>query len=194
MAKSQETFNKKEKEKLRIKKREEKQKKKEERKAEGASSFDDMIAYVDENGNLSATPPDPTKKKKVIAANIEIGIPTRSAEDEVDPNHIGIVTYFDTSKGYGFIKDRDSQESYFSHINGHLEEISERDTVTFRIERGMKGMNAVDVKKEVKVKPVAKVEEVTEDSEDNTEAAANETQPTKAEGESTSEEAPSTEE
>ena len=38
---------------------------KEERKAEGASSFDDMIAYVDENGNLSASPPDPTKKKKV---------------------------------------------------------------------------------------------------------------------------------
>ena len=157
MAKSQETFNKKEKEKLRIKKREEKQKKKDERKAEGASSFDDMIAYVDENGNLSATPPDPLKKKKVIAANIEIGIPTREDSEAVDPNHIGIVTFFDTSKGYGFIKDRDNQESYFSHVNGHLEAISERDTVTFRIEKGMKGWNAVDVKKEVKAPKEAKV-------------------------------------
>ncbi len=165
MAKSQETFNKKEKEKLRIKKREEKQKKKDERKAEGASSFDDMIAYVDENGNLSATPPDPLKKKKVIAANIEIGIPTREDSEAVDPNHIGIVTFFDTSKGYGFIKDRDNQESYFSHVNGHLEAISERDTVTFRIEKGMKGWNAVDVKKEVKAPKEAKVVAETAEEE-----------------------------
>lgn len=150
MAKSQETFNKKEKEKLRIKKREDKLKKKEERKAGGSSSFDDMIAYVDENGNLSDTPPDPTKKKKVIAANIEIGIPTREEGEPENPNHIGIVTFFDTSKGYGFIKDRDNQESYFTHINSHLEAISERDTVTYRLEKGTKGWNAVDVKKEVK--------------------------------------------
>ncbi|MES2587537.1 MAG: cold shock domain-containing protein [Bacteroidota bacterium] len=172
MAKSQETFNKKEKEKLRIKKREEKQKKKEERKAAGgSSSFDDMIAYVDENGNLSDTPPDPTKKKKVIAANIEIGIPTREDSEAVDPNHTGIVTFFDTSKGYGFIKDRDSQESYFSHINGHLEAIAERDTVTFRIEKGQKGWNAVDVKKEVKAPKVAKVEEVADEEPEVTETS-----------------------
>jgi cold shock CspA family protein len=125
-----------------------------------------MIAYVDENGNLSATPPDPLKKKKVIAANIEIGIPTREDSEAVNPNHIGIVTFFDTSKGYGFIKDRDNQESYFSHVNGHLEAISERDTVTFRIEKGMKGWNAVDVKKEVKAPKDAKaVVEVVSDEE-----------------------------
>lgn len=156
MAKSQETFNKKEKEKLRQKKREDKLKKKEERKAGGSSSFDDMIAYVDENGNLSATPPDPSKKKKVIAANIEIGIPTREEGEVVNPIHTGIVTFFDTSKGYGFIKDRDTQESYFSHINGHLEAIAERDTVSYRIEKGTKGWNAVDVK--IYVKPAAVVE------------------------------------
>ncbi|MFN5415752.1 MAG: cold-shock protein [Flavobacteriia bacterium] len=170
MAKSQETFNKKEKEKLRQKKREDKLKKKEERKAGGSSSFDDMIAYVDENGNLSATPPDPTKKKKVIAANIEIGIPTREEGEAVNPIHVGIVTFFDTSKGYGFIKDRDSQESYFSHINAHLEAISERDTVQYRIEKGMKGMNAVDVKKYVKPAPVAEVEvseEIVEEENDS---------------------------
>lgn len=147
MAKSQETYNKKEKEKLRQKKKEDKLKKKEERKASGSSSFDDMIAYVDENGNLSDTPPDPTKKKKVIAENIEIGIPAREAEEAVNPNHTGKVTFFDTSKGYGFIKDAATQESFFTHINSHLEQISEGDNVSYRIEKGMKGMNAVDVKK-----------------------------------------------
>jgi cold shock CspA family protein len=147
MAKSQETWNKKEKEKIRQKKKEEKDKRKEERKANGGTaSFDDMIAYVDENGNLSSTPPDPLKKRKIVAADIEIGVPTRAAEEEVDPNRFGTVTFFDTSKGYGFIKDRDSQDSIFSHINGHLEQIQEADKVTFRTEKGMKGLNAVDVK------------------------------------------------
>ena len=101
---------------------------------------------VDENGNLSSTPPDPLKKRKIVAADIEIGVPTRAAEEEVDPNRFGTVTFFDTSKGYGFIKDRDSQDSIFSHINGHLEQIQEGDKVTFRTEKGMKGLNAVDVK------------------------------------------------
>ena len=97
MAKSQETWNKKEKEKIRQKKKEEKDKRKEERKANGGTaSFDDMIAYVDENGNLSSTPPDPLKKRKIIAADIEIGVPTRAAEEEVDPNRFGPVTFFDT--------------------------------------------------------------------------------------------------
>ncbi|TXI86129.1 MAG: cold shock domain-containing protein [Crocinitomicaceae bacterium] len=147
MAKSQETWVKKEKEKIRQKKKEDKDKRKEERKANGGTaSFDDMIAYVDENGNLTSTPPDPTKKKKIIAADIEIGVPARAQEEEVDPNRFGTVTFFDTSKGYGFIKDRDSQESVFSHVNAHIDQIQEGDKVTFRMEKGMKGMNAVDVK------------------------------------------------
>ena len=151
MAKSQEAWNKKEKEKLKQKKKEEKDKRKEERKANGgASSFDDMIAYVDENGNLSSTPPDPTKKKKIDVEDIEIGVRARAQEDEPDPNRYGTVTFFDTSKGYGFIKDRDSQESVFSHINAHIDQIQEGDKVTFRMEKGLKGMNAVDVKLMVK--------------------------------------------
>ena len=151
MAKSQEAWNKKEKEKLKQKKKEEKDKRKEERKANGgASSFDDMIAYVDENGNLSSTPPDPTKKKKIDVEDIEIGVRARAQEEEADPNRYGTVTFFDTSKGYGFIKDRDSQESVFSHINSHIDQIQEGDKVTFRMEKGLKGMNAVDVKLVVK--------------------------------------------
>ncbi len=147
MAKSQQSYNKKEKEKSRIKKRQDKLKKKEERKSTGTSSLDDMIAYVDEHGNISDTPPDPTKKKKIKAEDIPLGVPSREDDGSESMDRIGIVTFFDTSKGYGFIKDRETQESFFTHINGHLDAIAERDTVTYRLERGLKGMNAVDVKK-----------------------------------------------
>lgn len=147
MAKSQQTYSKKEKEKIRLKKRQDRQKKKDERKASETSSFEDMIAYVDEHGNIVDTPPDPAKKEKIKAEDIPLGVPSRADDEEGSVDRIGIVTFFDTSKGYGFIKDRESQESFFTHINSHLEPISERDTVTYRLERGLKGMNAVDVKK-----------------------------------------------
>ena len=64
MSKSQETWNKKEAEKKRAKKKQDKEQKKEERKANagGSSSFEDMLAYVDEYGNITSTPPDPLKK------------------------------------------------------------------------------------------------------------------------------------
>ncbi len=148
MGRSQETFSKKEKEKKRLKKRQDKQKKREERQANAeGGGLDNMMAYVDEFGNITDTPPDPTKKKEVIkASDIEIGIP-KKIEEDVDPIHNGRVEFFNDSKGFGFIKDLDNQEKYFVHINGLLEEIREGDKVSFEIEKGMKGMNAVRVKK-----------------------------------------------
>jgi len=105
MGKSQETFSKKEKEKKRLKKRQDKLVKKEERKSTSeGGSLESMMAYVDEFGNLSDTPPDPLKKKKIIASNIEIGIPKREDEPQVTGRQ-GKITYFNDSKGYGFIKD-----------------------------------------------------------------------------------------
>jgi len=146
MARSQDTYNKKEKEKKRLKKRQEKLAKKEERKANPQSGgLDDMIMYVDENGNFTDTPPDPTKKKKIKAENIEIGIPRR-IEEEYDPIRKGKVEFFNDSKGFGFIKDVDTQEKYFVHVNGLIDDIAEGDKVTFELEKGMKGMNAVRVK------------------------------------------------
>lgn len=146
MAKSQQTFNKKEREKKRLKKRKDKMEKREERRANSeGGSLESMMAYVDENGNITDTPPDPAKKKKIIAANIEIGVPKRVEETPVE--HIGKVSFFDTSKGYGFIKENDSQESYFVHVNGLIDDITEGDRVTYDLEKGMKGMNAVRVKK-----------------------------------------------
>lgn len=148
MGRSQETFSKKEKEKKRLKKKQDKQKKREERQANSeGGGLDNMMAYLDEHGNITDTPPDPTKKKVVFkASDIEIGIP-KKIEEDVDPVHNGRVEFFNDSKGFGFIKDLDNQEKYFVHINGVLEEIREGDKVTFELEKGMKGMNAVRVKK-----------------------------------------------
>jgi len=149
MAKSQQTFNKSEKEKKRLKKREEKQKKKAERKANSkGGKFEDMIAYVDEYGNLTDTPPDPSKKIEVDLESIAISIPKKEhIEEEEEADKEGKVSFFDSSKGFGFIIDSSSQEKYFVHVSGLIDEIQENDKVTFELEKGMKGMNAVRVKK-----------------------------------------------
>ena len=147
MTKSQDTFNKKEKEKKRLKKRLEKNQKREERKTNsGSGELENMLAYVDENGNLTDTPPDPSKKKKVNASSIEISVPRREEEDVVSVR-TGRIDFFNDSKGYGFIKENDTQEKYFVHINGLLDSVKEGDMVTFELERGLKGLNAINVKK-----------------------------------------------
>ena len=149
MAKSQVTFNKIEKEKKRLKKREEKQKKREARKAEAKENPQGIqFAYVDFNGNLTDTPPDPAMREKVEAETIEIGIPKKEDRAEEEPaNKEGKVSFFDHSKGFGFIIDSVTQEKYFVHVSGLLEEIEESNKVTYELERGLKGMNAVRVKK-----------------------------------------------
>ena len=144
MAKKQETFGKKEREKKRLKKKEDKLKKREARKA---SSQDSIFVYVDENGHLTDTPPDPSKKIKVEASSIEIGVPKMEDREEVDPIRKGKVSFYDSSKGFGFIQEQDTQEKYFVHVSGLLDEIQENDKVSFELERGQKGMNAVRVKK-----------------------------------------------
>jgi len=150
MAKKQETFGKKEREKKRLKKREDKLKRKEERKNDNSkgAGFDNMIAYVDEFGQLTDTPPDPSKRVKIDASSIEIGIPKmEDREDAVDPIRKGKVSFFDSSKGFGFIMEQDTQEKFFVHVSGLTEEVVENDKVSFELERGQKGMNAVRVKK-----------------------------------------------
>jgi cold shock CspA family protein len=144
MAGSQETFGKKEREKKRLKKKKDKLLKKEERKAgEQESEF----IYVDEFGQLTDTPMDPLRKIKVEASSIEIGVPKKEDREVEDTVKKGKVSFFDSSKGFGFILENDSQEKYFVHVSGVLEEIKENDKVSFELERGLKGMNAVRVKK-----------------------------------------------
>ena len=147
MARSQATFSKKEKETKKLKKRKEKEEKKEERKSNTlkGKGMDEMLAYVDEDGNITSTPPDPKKKKTIKQEDIQLGVPTREVEAD-EAVRKGVVTFFNESKGYGFIKDKQTQESIFVHVSSLTEEIRENDKVTFEIEKGPKGSIAVNVK------------------------------------------------
>lgn len=146
MARSQETFNKKEVKNKKEKKRKEKAKKRLDRKDnEKKGSLEDMIAYVDENGVITSTPPDPSKKRNIQSENIEISTPKQDSTP-VDPIRKGIVAFFNDSKGFGFIKDSETQESVFVHANNLLEDIKEGNVVSFEVEMGQRGFTAVNVK------------------------------------------------
>ncbi|MFO7828519.1 MAG: cold shock domain-containing protein [Bacteroidales bacterium] len=58
----------------------------------------------------------------------------------------GTVKFFNESKGYGFIKDAESDKEYFVHVSGLIDKVNEDDEVTFELQEGKKGLNAVNVK------------------------------------------------
>ncbi|WP_462266172.1 cold-shock protein [Mucilaginibacter sp.] len=150
MGKSTETFSKKEREKKKLRKQQDKKSKAEDRKANSdkGKSLDDMMAYIDEDGNISSTPPDPAKRKKVAVESIQIGVP-KQEDIPMDVVRNGIVTFFNESKGYGFIRDLQTQDSIFVHINGLMNPIKENQKVSFEVEQGPKGLNAIKVKNAV---------------------------------------------
>jgi cold shock CspA family protein len=150
MGKSQETWNKKEREKKKRQKQQEKLERKQERKETGkeggAKQLEDMMAYIDEYGNLSATPPDPRKKIKINAEDISLDVSRpRSAED--DAPRQGKVTFFNLAKGFGFIKDSKTLQSYFVHAQQFTGTLLENDKVQFEVGMGDRGPMAVNVKK-----------------------------------------------
>jgi cold shock CspA family protein len=146
MGRSKESFGKKEVRTKREKKRKEKEKKRLAKKVtEKKGSLDEMIAYVDENGMITSAPPDPAKKKDVRLEDIKIGIPSRANEEKPDPIRKGTVSFFNDSKGFGFIKDSLTQESVFFHVNNTLEEVKEGNLVSFEVEKGPKGAAATKV-------------------------------------------------
>ena len=108
------------------------------------SSFDDMIAYVDENGMITSTPPAENIKKEEINLD-EIIIATPKKEDEEPVILRGRVEFFNEARGFGFIKDLAGVDKYFFHVNNVVGNISEGNIVTFDLERGVKGMNAVNI-------------------------------------------------
>jgi cold shock CspA family protein len=148
MSKARENFNKKEKEKQKLKKKQEKEEKREARKANSPKAdLEEMFAYVDENGNISSTPPDPTKKVEIDPDTIKIGVARQEQAEMIDPVRTGMVTFFNSSKGYGFIKDQVTQESIFVHARGLVDEIQDRDKVTFEVEMTPRGPSAVGVRR-----------------------------------------------
>jgi len=138
------SFNKKDREKKRRKKNEEKAERKQQKKLEGKKEV--QFVYVDENGNFTDTPPDPTKKKKIKAEDIEIGIPKKEDIEPMDLIREGVVKFFNSEKGYGFITDNQTKESLFVHIGNVTGDIRDNDKVKFEVGNGDKGPIAVNVK------------------------------------------------
>jgi cold shock CspA family protein len=150
MAKSKETFNKREKEKKRLKQKQDKQEKMDERKASAKKGkpLEEMMAYIDENGNISSTPPDPSKKKVFRQEDMQISVPKPEEGDAYEAVRTGIVSYFNEEKGFGFINDLQTQERVFIHANQLTEQIKEGNRVSFEIEMGPKGPMAMNLKKQ----------------------------------------------
>ncbi len=149
MGRSRESYQKKEVRNKKEKKRKEKEKKRLERKESGKrGSLEEMLAYVDENGHIIDTPPDPDQKSKVKAEDIEVSVPKNEDSEPDNPIHTGTITFFNHSKGFGFIRDTMTGQSIFVHVNNLLETVAEGDRVVFETEPGQKGPEAVRVKLE----------------------------------------------
>ncbi len=147
MGRSQETFGKKEVRTKKEKKRKEKEQKRAKKKSEGKkASFDDMIAYVNEFGVITSTPPDPDRKTEIDPESIELTINKNSPENVPDFEKKGVVTFFNNSKGFGFIRDMESGQRIFVHVNSLLEPVSENDVVIYEITKGPKGPSAMKVR------------------------------------------------
>ena len=148
MGRSSETSGKKEIAKKKRERKIAKAEKKEMRQSNSnkGKSIEDMMAYVDENGNLSTKAPDIRKKKEIKAEDISLEPSGNTHEGKALKS--GVVTFFDTVKGFGFINESGSTNSYFVHSNDLATPVKERDKVVFEVERGPKGMKAVLVRKE----------------------------------------------
>ena len=108
-----------------------------------------MIAYVDEFGNISETPDPSFQDQEVVAESISVSVPKDEAGEPKALTRNGIVTFFNESKGYGFIRDTANQNSIFVHTNNVIDPIKDNDAVTFEIEMGPKGPTATKVKLKV---------------------------------------------
>ncbi len=102
-----------------------------------------MIAYVDENGMITSVPPELRQKEEINQEDILISTPKK--EDTAPVILRGKVDYFNEAKGFGFIRDLSGTEKYFFHVNNVVDDISVNDIVTFDLERGDRGLSAVNV-------------------------------------------------
>lgn len=144
-----ETFSKRERRKKKIEKKRDKELRREERRntATKRKTLEEMMAYVDENGNLSDTPPDPKNAYKAAADNIAIAIPKATPAD-AEALLTGVVSYYDPAKGYGFIVNEQTKERLFVHVTGLAQptmELNMGDNVSYTATRSDRGMQAVSV-------------------------------------------------
>jgi len=146
MAKSQETFNKKEREKKKAKKRKEKLERKQSKKeTRDGNDLAAMIMYVDDEGNLVPEKPDPTKKVEMKIEDINVSTPKMEDRAAEAKHRKGFVKFFNDEKGYGFITDAITGENIFVHAAELDEPIKQQNKVTYEVIRGQKGLNAINV-------------------------------------------------
>lgn len=150
------TYSKRDNEKKKQEKRVEKQKKKESRKLnDKPAGFDDMIAYVDENGRISSTPPSERNNDIVSRPNREQERLNQNSDSDQRKNGNkltelkGKVEYVNAEKGYGFIKETAQVDKYFFHVSGLLDAVQVGDAVVYDLERGKKGYSAVRIRKQI---------------------------------------------
>ncbi|MDQ0477649.1 MULTISPECIES: cold-shock protein [Chryseobacterium] len=138
------SFSKKENFKKKLQKQKEKAMRREERKESNdkGKGLDDMIMYVDVNGQFTTTPPDRSNDNKIDVSNIQLGAAPIEAEN---PIKSGIVTFL-SEKGYGFITEDKNKENIFFHSNNCEEMVKKGNKVSFEIERSPKGLSAIDIK------------------------------------------------
>lgn len=105
-----------------------------------------MMAYLDENGNLTDTPPDPNRKKTFALEEIQITVPKQEHAGANEPR-TGTIAFFNDAKGFGFINESLGKERIFFHVKDLLEQVAEADKVSFTVERGPRGLSAVNVSK-----------------------------------------------
>ncbi|SEM42055.1 cold shock domain-containing protein [Chryseobacterium taichungense] len=137
------SFSKKENFKKKIQKQKEKALKREERKTSNnkGKSLDEMLMYVDANGQLTSTPPDHAEKAEINVDDIRLGAAPIEAEEI---RKTGIITFF-SEKGYGFITEDKSKENIFFHSNNCAEPVKKGNKVSYEKEKSPKGFSAVDI-------------------------------------------------
>lgn len=147
MSSSQITANKKDRESKKRKKRQEKDDKREDRKTNSnkGKDFSEMLAYVDEYGNLTTTPPKPAGSEDNAASGKRSERYDKASSDKAV--HQGIVEFFNTQKRFGFIIDSKSKKKIFFHANDLDAPVKEQDQVEFLVEPSSKGPKAVQIVK-----------------------------------------------
>ncbi|MFT5999831.1 MAG: cold shock CspA family protein [Neolewinella sp.] len=139
------SFNKKEREKKRQKRKKDKAHKRDQ-KSLGTTKPPEFM-YLDEDGNLTEELPDATRKKMTNVEDIEISTRKQDkSSSESKFTKLGVVKFFNTEKGYGFIESNENNDSYFVHADNLIDNVKDGDNVTFEVGKGPKGPIAIDVK------------------------------------------------
>lgn len=139
------SFSKKENNKKKNKKQQDKLLRREDRKANNnkGKSLDDMIVYVDVNGNFTSVPPHLQNREADLARAQKA---QQSAEEDPDAFFTGTITFL-SDKGYGFITESTTGENVFFYGAQLTFEVRKHDKVSYKKEMTPKGYRAIDIKK-----------------------------------------------